>query len=401
MTASVRAGIITPRDTGLKWPVVCWKSPSVHNTAPELKYVPSPIPPHAFVDYAMECLVADVGYVKGDLARGQRLRLVGANDFIHPLWDASNRSMALTSGNATNAYYLSNKSTVVAAALVNGSWNQRLYGAWPLQDVAGIVPDFTSSRRNLLTNPAKRILRRVYSTPWEIIKTAPQLFSYETKSVGGGDEPMFIQLWGRCVSPENGYQVGDEVIFNGMDGGVANAGGEVWYNKSVVGFGVNVGHGMLSFDGSAIVTATPAKWLYQLRMAFATDADGDTISPRNGSAMSIVSMYYGAWQQMQAGKARGRWQLPANYYPVDIGISLRCIQNPDGTGGWDANDQIYSRNSGQASNALAPVIVVRGREVIIPAYKTVANDKAVGKTGVGAATTLSPKIEIQIRAIGT
>ncbi len=400
MQSSVRAGNILPRDTGLQWPVACWKSPSFHNTAPTTNQIQSPIPPHAFVDYALECLVADVSYVPRDHVRLQRPRTGGSNNFMHPFWDNSKQIMSIVSGNAANAYYLNRKDSIQNVALVSGSWNTRLYGAWPIVRRPGNIPEINSPRQRLLNGSPVRILRKKHTTPWERIKTNPAVFSYDTSAIGGGDEPMIIQLWGKCAIPENGYQVGDEVIFFGNDGGGAapTNGGEVWYNRGTVGFGVAAGHSMLTADGSALVAATPANWYYQLRMAFATDKDGDILTPTNNRNLGLVSMFYTPWQQVYVNKPR-KFRLPANFDCIDIGVSFRMNQDAI-AGNWLAGDQLYSRNSGQLNTASIPTILVRGRDVIVPAYAS--SDTIVNKTtGAGGIAALSPKVEFQLRAIGT
>lgn len=402
MLASVRAGVITPRDSGLKWPVAAWKSPRITANAPSNVPVPGPIPPYAFVDYASEAIAANGGFSVGDYVRLQRARIGGGNNFIHPYWDATKNTLVLSTGNGTNYLYFNNKSTQANFAGTAASWRHRLYGAWPLSRNLGNIIGASDGRKNLTRSrtPGVRILRRAWASPWvRTYGASPFVKTFDTRRIGLGDEPMFIQLWGRSFSPENGYKYRDQVLFLGNDGGGAAAnGGEVWYNQGIVGFGVAAGHSMLSSDGTSLTAADPTKWEYQLRAVWAGDGE-DILEPRNAQVSGLVSMYYGKWETVRGAGQRFSWTLPANFTPADIGVSLRMRPQAVGAGGWQDRDELYSRNAGYASNSFVPTILVRGQEVII--QLATASCSPWAKSGAGATTVLSPIFELQIRAIGS
>lgn len=398
MTSGRVRDILDGIPPGLKWPVACWKSPSVHSDGTTELDIPGPIPAHAFVDYAMENLVADNGYVRADHARLQRPRIVGTSDFIHPIWDDRRKMVVLAAANASNAYCLGNKSTGAATALTAASWNQRVYGAWPLlRDGAPMRRMDRKYGPNFKRAPGIKVLRKRWSSPWIRGASFPLAQSFDLKNWGHNDEPSFIQLWARCADQNAGFGTQDELMLIGYDGGGAGAGGEVWYNGSTVGFVIaSGGFPILSNDGATQTVLDPTKWVFQLRCAFAAEPDDlpDGRAPRGNG---IVAMWYSRWSLVATG-ARLTFMMPENFFPIDIGVSLRCRSSAAAAGGWLQNDQCFSRNSGQVNLTFVPQVLLRGRQAIVQ-FGT-ASVSLTDKTGpVG--TAWSPNdFELQLRMIG-
>lgn len=389
----------------LQWPVACWKSPSLPATAPGTYLVPSPIPPHAFVDYAMESLGTEASYLKNDHVRLQRAGIGGANDFFHPAWIASKQSMALLSGGASNAFYVGNKVTGVGTALTDPNWNQRLYGAWPMLRDGGIHQrPGHRNRQEFRSGGVTKILRRRVDTPWVQGVAAAKQYLYDLRNWGHSDEPAFIQLWGKCISPDLGYQVGQETPIKGLDGSTGG-GGEVFYNGNQVGF-VHVAAGFwgVNIVTGAVANFTPAKWMFQLRMCFASDAD-DALDPRmhQGRRAGMVAFWRSIWVDVprplaSQGQAP-RLILPENFNPIDMQIVLRAKVGTVASSLWNHNDQLYSTHPGYLSNAGWQNWLVDGRNITLP-WDTAAYLQRDGTGGVTFIRSSAGQLEFQIRAIG-
>lgn len=385
------------------WPVQVWKSPTLHAPAPTALKVSSPIPPHAFVDFALENLSPDGGYSIGHLARNQRTSIVGANDFIHPAWYADEKSMYLLSGNAGNAYYLGNRLTGVSSVLTAAKWNQRLYGAWPIPNPGAIHPRSQGMDRLFLHGDQLSILKKAWRSPWvrgdALAGVSWQ--SWDIRNVSRGDEPAFLQLWARPILPEGGYCSGHEVCVRGSDFGGGGGTGEVWYSKSEVGFsaGANFGSG-LSISGSAMSFAR-SKWEFQLRAAFASAVDYSFLSRQYRDAGNhFVQFWASPWADWTDKTTY--FQIPENFIPLDVTVALRCKVGVMATSGWRAGDQQYSTHAGYSGYVgFGSTIIRMGSTLIIPSNAAVVS---LSRSGTGAGRTVSTaplaQMEFQIRAIG-
>ena len=389
-----------------QWPVACWKSPSLNTAPPTELVVPSPIPPNALVDYSSECVVANTGYSVGDQIRVQRAVLGGANDHFHPAWIAAKQSMVLLSGNLANSSYYSTKTTGVNALGGAANWNNRLFGAWPLLRGGGIHQRPSQrTRADFKAGGVTKILRRRAETPWVRGTGVNGNYVYDLRNLGHSDEPAFIQLWGRCLSPDLGYQVGQETPIRGIDSGGASAGGDVFYNGSRVGFCMaSVGFGGINAVTAAVGNFSPTKWLFQLRVAFASDMD-DLLDPRmhRGRGAGIVSFWSSPWMNTPKAVPTGHAPLlclPENFNPIDINIVIRAKAPTVTTSLWNAGDQIYSMSAGYLGYASWQNFVVDGRRITLPWADGLVY---IFRSGAGAATYLYAsygQLEFQLRAIG-
>ena len=380
----------------LKWPVYFWASQSVHNTAPQKLNVPSPIPPHAAVTMTMESLTANAGYSARDKVWGFRERISGANDYIHPMWDDRLKSMALISGNATNAYYLPNKATGANTGLTSANWNQRIYGYWTDRANSNGSPIAPRVKRDALNSPAVRILHRKWIGPWEPLSALPQIRSYELKNFGHSEEPAVVELWLRCISSDGTFQTDDEICPYPDDIGTGTAGIPVWHKDSVVGFTLPSGTlGIVGLD-NAIFDLNPSKWHVQLRVAFAAQPE-DMLDGKQGGR-GIVAMHYTRWKKLAQGQTY-KTMLPQNFNPISVFSSVRCAVGSSSTGNaYNQNDQYYSRSAGYAGYALFPTIIMRGRQLLVPLASS--NVQFMDKAGVGGGAILNNDFDCQFRLIG-
>ena len=390
----------------LQWPVCCWKSPSIPATAPGTFIVPSPIPPHAFVDYAMESLGTEAGYAKGDHVRLQRCAIVGANDYFHPAWIAASRTMALLSGNGSNAFYVGNKSTGAGTALTDGNWNQRLFGAWPMLRDGSLWQRLDKKGSLSFKNGSGiRILRKRVETPWVRGVAAAAQYLYDLKQFGHTDEPAFIQLWGKCIEPDMGYQTGQETPIKGLD---ATGSGEVFYNGSTVGWVHNSsGFAGVNAISGAVGTFTHTKWYFQLRIAFAGEPDDmPDLRTVRGRGNGLVGFWSSPWKLMPlsvgAGAQAPVFQLPENFNPIDMQVVIRARVASVPTALWAQGDQVYSMHPGYSGYAGWQNFIVEGRKVTLPWSDGLAY---IFRSGAGAGTYLyvggqTQAIEFQVRAIG-
>lgn len=388
----------------LQWPVVAWKSPAVHSDGTTPLAVPSPIPAHAMLDLAFELRGAgEFNYVPGDITRGQRGRIAGANDWLHLAWYDARRSVMILGGNATNAYYLGNKLTGLYGPATAASWDQRVYAAWPkLRDEAPTGRGDRKHSPSFRKGSQLKILRKRWVSDWVRRASFPLIAAYDVKNASHTDEPAFMQIWARCLDQDQGFQTGDELLLGGDDMGGATNGHVVFWNgpnnQPIVGYTIGSGGPCaLSFAGVS-GALTPEKWAYQLRIAYASEPD-DLVDPRRPrNSGDIIAMHYTPWRLMSGAGQRLEWEIPENFEPIDIGIAMRCRVGASATGGWAQNDIIYSRSGGNLGWTLAPQVLMRGRRAIVQLQTTQA--AGISKAGLGATTIPSPDWEFQLRMIG-
>lgn len=304
--------------------------------------------------------------------------------------------MFLASGNASNAYYFGHKLTGVCTPSSDANWNQRIYGAWPLlRDGAPYARLDKRAARSFGPVGVQSILRKKWFSPWVRAGSFPLAQSWSILNLSHRDEPAFVQLWGRCLDQDQGFQTGDVLLLGGDDMGAASTGQNVWHSAVAVGFSIAAA-GLCGLSGAGVSgNLTSAKWEYQLRVAFTTPADDliDVRRVRNGG--DLVSMFYSPWRRCGVAGEILEFRLPENFDPVDIGIAIRCIQP---LGGWAPWDQIYSRSAGIVGTHSFPQVLVRGMRAMLQAPSI--NYATIDKAGNASGVALGPSFEVQLRAIG-
>lgn len=381
----------------LEWPVVCWRSPIVDVVAPTELYINAPIPSFALFDLGHEMRGAPgtLGYDLGDITRGQRCRIAGANNYMHLAWDAPRSQPVIISGNASNAYYYGHKTTGAGVGSTQPAWDQRVYGAWPLTRDAAILGRLPrSGEKGFVSGGMFSILRRKWVSPWVRAGAFPLAQKWSILNVSHGDEPAFVQLWGKCLDQDQGFQTDDELLLGGDDIGVAGAGQTVWHSNKEIGFAI-ASAGPTAVVGLTAGNLTPGKWAYQLRAAFAAPVEDTPTARKNRNGGELVAMHYTAWRRITGPGQRIEWQLPENFQPVEIGHSIRCISANQT---WLSNDQVYSRSAAQLTWASFPQVLLQGRKAILQAPSS--NFGMFDRSGAGGSVNLNSNFEVQLRAIG-
>lgn len=385
------------RNGGLSWPVACWRSALINVLSPAGSPFYGPVPANAFVDYTMESLGTEAGYSIGDKVRLQRTVIAGANSFFHLIWDAATKTVRMVAGSASNAFYVGHKTTGTGTGLTTGGWDQRIHAAWPLMPLGAITP--IADRRegqHSKSGGARRILRKRLETPWVRGKVGRVV--YDLKNYGHSDEPMFVQLWARCVEPDLGYSTGDELQIRGEDGAAAGGAGEVHYNGNSVAYTVAGGWVVVPNGLTASAKITVTKWDFQLRMAFAGEPD-DRFDPRavmirNGG---LIRMWHSPWKEI--GIQQIPFVMPENFRPIDIGIAIRC-RRVVGTSLFQPGDQQLTGHAGYSSYKGFNTIHVAGR---VATMKSNGDTVNIFKSGAGAGNYMNAVpggFELQLRAIG-
>lgn len=385
-----RADLIDGREGAMRWPVQCWRTPQMPATLSSVQTIYGAMPPTAAVDFATEFVGAQHGYSIGDVIRRQRGRHAGGViAYAQAHFAAQNQFGVIAS---TQSSYFIHKTSGGSLGLTVSNLRNRLYGFWPA-DRAVLKPARTRKESRNGRNDTPGILRRRAMTPW-ISGTRSGAHEFDMSPIARGDEPMMLELWGRCRETDLNFVGGDEIVLRAEDVS-GTGGGEIWHSKTTIGFYVpaSVGWAIVSaanVGGSAI---TPSKWEFQLRAAWASDPFEDltpTRTPREG----VISWWESEWRVPTPGRSM-EYQIPAGMQPIDIFTTLRCT-SPDV--GYLAGDRYYGHHSCQFNIVCIPTILIRGRKLIIPLHSSIGLMTATGSAG-GQAITPS-KWELKVIAIG-
>lgn len=398
-------GITRGRD-GLQWPVVAWKSPGYAISAPTEFPIPkAPVSPFGIVRYTHKNLVTELGYVHGDHIVGpSKSKPSGANDGVHLAWIDAKQQFSILSGHAANAHYWGSKATGVGNLTTPAKWQSHMYGAGPLLRYGNILKrGDVRYRQSFGKDSQLRIVRHRVNTPWTPGVNAATLHQFDLRLNAHTDEVALIELWGRCIQPNAGFECGQETVVGPGDFGAG--GGEVFYNGATVGYSYAAGgFPTVNPKTSALENLTPANWVFQLRCLIVSDAE-DILDPRTlrEPGNGIVAFWRSRWMDVPpaiaVGGQRPTISIPENFSPALLQLVLR-FKTATPTSLWSQNDQLYSMHSGYAGIGGLTCYVIEGRKLTLAwgdALSYLARD------GTGAPDYLyqhTGQVEFQFRAIG-
>lgn len=390
MSNSPRDGILDGINSGVRWPVFHWKSPRVAAANSQQTDIPGPARADAAVAWALEFGAAGDGFDIGDHMRGLHGSPVAGGVGWHPIWNAPLRQLGIRS--STQAAGFINKTTGsggVSYAVANRFI--RLYASWPLisanyNNPLRVARDKLYENRNGIG-----ILRRRAVTPW-VPGTFNGPVEFDMRQYGANDEPALLTLWGRCIHPDNAFRVGDEIQLNGNDASPAG-GGEVWHNGSRVGFyNPSTGWKVVNADAPAtLVALTPARWVFQLRMAWASDPQ-EAFTQKEAERHRWISWHATPWRQ-PIFNSLVPFVLPEQFQPIDISPALQCVV---ADGAYVPGDNFLGWAGTGNGNLLFPCIIKRGRNLLLPIGTTPA---LLGKDTAALSIT-AIRWKVQLRCLG-
>lgn len=392
---TARADMIDGRDgglrgDGLRWPVMCWKSPQLPATVSSIQRVYAPVPAGGAVDLATEVVTAQNGYSIGDVIRRQRGRHAGGNIAYNSVRFSRTSTIATICGNQPT--YFANKATGGTFGMTATNLRNRLHGFWPARVNGGVDGVRVQKEKRAAKNATLGIVRVRAATPWISGKEAAGSKQFDMSRFGHGDDPISLELWAKCLETDLGYSGGDEILVRGDDAGGTGA-GEVYHNGSTIGFYLPAtGWAIVSALGVGVSSMTPSRWQFQLRAAWAGDP-ADAIIPPKGERERYVQWWASQWRTPKIGM--NEFQMPPGFNPVNVFTSLRCLLPEHG---YEPGDEYLSNHAAQLNLVCLPTIIVRGRRLIVPTHSTIAIQH--GTTGAGGNAITPSKWQLQIRAIG-